>query len=438
MGRGELVVNRVARMGGTLVGETDIPSGVVRTPVWIPKIETSTELEIVLSRRGLSRPPEIACFSIDGIAHLTAGRSRAADQRTITGASADPQFDKFRTKTFTLVDPLSEYFTTRKANAGGSKRPQLHERILRLPDFPEHVAALAARDEGRPEEFWQDVVAGPDLLSLVDWCYRYQKGLRPAFYLPPVNVIEGKSSLELAQQINRTAAESFPPGEDPVVPATYLIIGTKVWKSSNMVQTLYNTISDAASDQRLIVTKALWSRNIIEDGIKRANYRDYLARIDRLKLSLEDSFLHFVMDARDEGLACLGNGADAYIEPMSGYFPYPRAPKKKEEAEREAIELELEEEELWLHPVLRTDKPMSEDEIRRLCSCPAHSDSLLSKVGRRRAHRANVRTREIEMLVDAVGSNDQGFIRRVLSKGENQNILGLLPAVEDPTDAARP
>ncbi len=437
MGRGEVVVNRVARLGGTLIGETDIPTGVVRTPAWIPKIDTSTDLEILLSRRGLIQPPELACFSIESLGRLTAGRASAADQRTITGGSADPQFEKFRTGTWTMVDPLSEYFTARRPDPVGAKRPQLRDRIVKLPGFPERVASLASQDDAQRERFWQDVIDGSHLVSVIDWSYQYQKGLRPSFFLPPVNVVHGKSTLETALQINRAAAEAFPPGEDPVVPAMYLILGTSVWKSSNFVLTLFNAVADAASDQRLIVTKALWSRTIVEDAVRRANYRDYLERINQLKVNLEDSFLHFIMDARDEGLACLGNGADAYVEPISGYFPYPRR-RERGGGALEAAELDLEPADRWLHPILRTDKPMSDEEARRLCNCPAHSDSTLPQVMRRRAHRANVRTREIQMLADAVGSADADFIRRVLSKGENQNILALLPGDGNSTGAASP
>lgn len=45
----------------------------------------------------------------------------------------------------------------------------------------------------------------------------------------------------------------------------------------------------------------------------------------------------------------------------------------------------------------------------------------------RKVHHYNVRVREVEMLVEAMGQNDVDFISRVLTSGSNQNLLKLLP-----------
>src|SRR5437867_866422 len=110
MARGQVVVNRVSRMERTLLAETDVPSGVFQSPMWVPRIESTPDLDLVMNENGLTRRPRIVCFSAESLHRITHDRVRAVNQLKIGGGSADPAFEKFRAETLVMVDPQSEYF----------------------------------------------------------------------------------------------------------------------------------------------------------------------------------------------------------------------------------------------------------------------------------------------------------------------------------------
>src|SRR5438552_5321307 len=118
MGLAEVIVNRVARLGGTLVTETNLPVGTVRTPQFIPKITTKPEFELLLKGRMLRKPAETACYEISSVGRLTKRRSENANQTTLIGDSSDPAFDSFRRTTLAMTDPQSECFSFKRTYVG--------------------------------------------------------------------------------------------------------------------------------------------------------------------------------------------------------------------------------------------------------------------------------------------------------------------------------
>lgn len=441
MGLGEVLVNPVARLGGTLVAETDIPAGTLRTPVFVPKVSTAPELGLLVDRQFIRRAPEIVCYEILSVQRLTEKRSRQAAQRTISGASADPAFDEFRRSTFSMTDPMTEYFSYKRAySTRDDKTTYIRDKIAALDGFPTEIQRIVLQREAPwGEPFWDRIVDEEFHLALIDWYSRQQRAANPSILVPPVNLVEGNSSLDLALALNDATAESFPPGEDRLVPAFYLILHPKIFKSPEFMDRLFRVVSERAGRNRIVAFKPLFLGQVLESPILRPEFARFLSNLEELKSQMGDGILNFALDVGEPGLALIGNGFDAYAEPLSGFIWFPQARGKTKEQEiEEAVDLDMGPKQgYWLHPDLRIEKPMSILEIARQCDCSVHGvippkvarDAELSNrsVPLRRSHHYNVRTRELELLVESVGNGDLSFMSRVLQAGSNQNLLKLLP-----------
>ncbi len=464
MGLGEVVVNGVARLGGCLIAETDLPRGTLRTPTFIPKAITQDELTLLIDAKRLTKRPEAVCYEISGVQRLTAWRAAQAKQRTITGKSADPGFEDFRTSVLAMTDPQTEFFSYRRTyNPKDETKTYLRQRIAALEGFPLEVRKmLNAPNAPWDETLWEQVISEELHLALIDWYARHQSTSNPAIFLPPTNVISGSRSLEASLALNGAAGAAFPPGEDRLVPAAYFILHPKIFKSSEFMNRLFKDLSGLADGYRILALKFLFPDVVLGSPSQCGELSRFLSRLDGLKRQLDDSILVMAIDAREEGLAMLANGLDAYAEPMSGFVWFPQARAKSREARaREAEDLDLEAQApYWLNPRLRVVMPMSREELGRACDCPAHgaespklgqrappaqivsSGATVTAPGlelrtdderlERKAHLFNLRTREIEMLVEAAANNDLGFVARVLQAGNNRNLLKLLPAPNVP------
>ncbi len=437
MGLGDVFVNQIARLDGTIVAETDLPSGVLRTPAFVPKVEAKPGFDMLLAGRFLRKPPELICYDITNVSRLTHTRAKRADQRTISGASADPEYDRFRKATFSMTDPRTEFFTYKKTYARtGDDRVYFRDRIALLKDFPSAVHQIVTGpDSPWGDAFWRELLEGELHLALIDWFARYQKSANPSIFLPPSCVVEGNRSLDSALRLNEAAGEAFPSGEDSLVPALYFILHPKVFKSEAFMERLRGEISSRISTYRILALKFLFPNNIIDSGPKRSELRKLLSHLDGLKKLTEDSFIVMAIDVGEPGLALVANGVDTYAEPLLGFIWFPQArARSKETRTREAEDLDFESVgAYWIHPTERTPARMTRESIANLCDCAAHTAAAegLPLAVLRRIHNYNVRSREIDMGAEAVGNRDSGFFRRVLGRGSNKNLLDLLSTGND-------
>ncbi len=457
MGLGEVVVNRVARLGGTLVAETSLPVGTFRTPQFIPKITTQAELDSIVGGRLLSRPPEMVCYEAQSVRRLTKKRFEAANQMKITGESSDQAFDTFRRNTIAMTDPQSEWFSfKRRYPSSGPDKVYFRQHMAKLDDFPAAIRDILARpDAPWHDQFWGELISSDLLIPFIDWCVRQQETSSPGVLLPPTIVVDGNRALDIATAANDAAARAFPPGEDGIVPSGYLILHQKVFMSSDFVDTIISAVSELANAHRLVALKVLDQNDVVNHPVKRPEFARFLGQVDGIKQQSGDSVAVLALDSGEPGLATMGNGIDAYVEPLSGFvFAHPLAIKTDAEKAKEAADLDLVRKGYWLHPLERVDKPMSPEEIALLCDCPTHKEfqdrkrtpapantegkrleaSPLPPLGDdemamlRKIHHYNVRVREIELLAESVGMGDSSFLNRVLRLGSNQNLLKLLPS----------
>ena len=434
MARGDVFVNARARIGGTILAETQLPRKTIMTPAYTPRVQIPLDLRVLTERLYIRRPPEMVCYELPNLERVTSTRLRKVQQRTISGESLDPTFERFTHETAAIVDPFSEYFTVRR-QAGKSPDGNpvyVRDRIASLTSFPGEVARLF-QDDAWDLKLWTQIIEGKYHLALIDWYFVYQSPIRPLIFIPPVNVVDGNSSLAVALELNRAAAAAFPPGEEPTVPAMYLPLYSSVFRSAPFMDSLFKAVAPFATDQRILILKILWYRNLNESSVMRAQLARFLNRLDGLKRQVHDTALIFVLEAQEQGLALLGNGVDAYAESLTGfeYFPQSRRPVPASVKEKKAIELDLEDNDgWWLNPKTRVMAPSTYQDITANCGCPAcrksGKDEGIDLAVRRRAHQYNIRTMEVDLLRDAVERGDSEFIRRVLGSGDNKNLLDLL------------
>ncbi len=434
MGRGDVFVNPRARVGGTLLAETEMPRMMIVTPAFVPRVKIPLDLRIITNRLYITRPPEMVCYELPTLDRLTTDRLRRTRQRTFTGESLDPAFERFTRETAAMVDPFSEYFTYRRQHSKkrDGETVYVRDRIAGLPNFPTEVAERLS-DDRWGLKVWTDLIEHNLHLTLIDWYFVYQSPIRPLIFIPPVNVVDGNHALKVAMTLNDAAANAFPPGEEPTVPAMYLPLHSSVFQSPAFMDTLFKALASFATDQRILVLKLLWFRNVRESSAQIEQLKRFLSRLDGLKRQVHDSALIFALEAQEEGLAYLGNGMDAYGEPIDGfpYFPQARKSVPPEVKAQRAIDLDLEDDDgWWLRPKLRDRVPSAYADIAASCDCPAHHGELVADpmdlAIRRRAHHYNIRTMEVDLLRDAVESGDADFVRRIISDSSRKNLVDLL------------
>lgn len=126
------------------------------------------------------------------------------------------------------------------------------------------------------------------------------------------------------------------------------------------------------------------------------------------------------------------HGVDAYAEPLSGFIWFPQArAKTREQRARETEDLDIDDKgTYWIHPIVRVPLRMTQEAIAEVCSCAAHNPEAQSHsvTSLKRIHNYNVRTQEIDSGINAMGHGESEYYRQVLSKGNDKNLLDLLPS----------
>ena len=326
-----------------------------------------------------------------------------------------------------------------------------------MEDFPDAVREIIQKtDAPWHDQFWTEIINSDLPIALIDWYARHEETSNSAIFLPPTIVVDGNRALDIALAINDAASKSFPTGEDTLVPAGYIILGSKAFKSPEFVNRLVGAVSNLASKHRLLAFKFLDQNDIVNSPVMRPEYARFLSQLDGIKQQLGDTVVNLAIDSGEAGMATMGIGIDAYVEPLSGFIlSHQVGSKTKAEKAKEEVDLDLVRLAYWLHPLERVEKPMSTAEIARLCDCQVHAEidrrtrpveSAVDQakeeivfpppvpltddemVGFRKIHHYNVRQREVELLAEAVGVGDAMFLTRVLKMGSNQNLLKLLPS----------
>ncbi len=217
-----------------------------------------------------------------------------------------------------------------------------------------------------------------------------------------------------------------------MVPALYLILHPKVFKSEDFMERLRKEISARIGTYRILALKFLFPRNVLESAPKRMELKKLLSHLNELKRVLEDSCVILAIDLGEPGLALLAHGVDAYAEPLSGFLWFPQARgRTKEQRARETEDLDIDDKgTYWIHPVIRVPLRLTQDAVAQVCHCAAHDPDAasLSVTALKRIHNYNVRTEEIDSGINALGNGDFEYYHRVLGKGQNRNLLDLLPS----------
>jgi hypothetical protein len=223
-------------------------------------------------------------------------------------------------------------------------------------------------------------------------------------------------------------------------PSMYLPISSRIFspsygKGAKTRKRILDYVRANASGYRFLFLKILWYSNL-RTRLAQEELGEFMMQVDFIKEDLKDSIAVVILDAGSEGYCLLANGADCFSEPMSGRIGVTIAERNEEDESETPIHGR------YLHP---TNGWIGFSKLRELvddadgilpCSCQAcdgyhgRLDETVPSIQwnrSRRAHAANLRTRQVESLVRGIKEGNPDDIVLRIDSGEDRNFINLVP-----------
>lgn len=427
-----VTVTQIQRTGGTVLGETTIGTKVLQTPTMAPRIKNGWEFKIICDNIELEQPVNVTVFDIHSINDIQRERRMNAPQRNLALQIVDRNFNRLTKDGIQIIDPCTEAFYWNLAT---------RDKILKVVGFEKGVLELLkVMNFTHYNGCLRALVFQKHLWSYVDSYVNSQAVMGADVVIPPSFMVTGSGApIELLQLVHERASDLLLMGKYKADVGVYVPIHYKVFSTpkKQTIEEILKFIKNAMPFKRFLFLKLAYYKNIKSDKAARKEYRAFLERIDAIKKEQGSKFIVFLLDAGDEGCYTLTNAVDVYSEPVDGVLGVIRGGPKEDEEDAVTTKHGK-----YLHPELgpipfsRLLQEIGDAKILP-CSCPAceryhHNLGFETPAFEwntsRRAHRINLRMRDIEILKHAVAQGDVSDIKHKIDRGEDRNLIDLIPS----------
>jgi hypothetical protein len=427
-----VTVTALQRTGGTVLSEVSIGAKLLKTPILAPKIKNNWEFRIVCDNIELEQLVSAVVFDIHSANDILRERKMSAPQRNLSLEVADKNYDRLAKEVIQIIDPDTEAFYWNLP---------IRNKILKVVGFEKGVEdILKVIDFSHYNGRLREIVSQKLLWSYVDSFVNRQALLGADIIIPPSFMVSGSGTpIDLLHQVHKRTADLLSMGRFKADIGAYVPILPKVFSTpkKQTIDEMIDFIRNVMPFRRFLFLKVAYYKALAGDKAARMEYRAFLEEIDTIKKELGNKFIVFLLDAGAEGCYTLTNGVDVYCEPVDGINGILKGGSKKDDEDSVMTKHGA-----YLHPELgsipfsRLLHEIGEDKILP-CSCPACNryheqlglDTPASEWNTsRRAHRINLRTRDIETLKHAVSEGNVSDIKYKIDRGEDRNLIDLIPS----------
>lgn len=433
-------VNPIARVKGASLKEISIGRKQLKTPAYIPKIQKQFDFDLVCDGEMIESKLKALSFDIHTVAEVIRKRKESAEQFTVEMQSIDEDYDDLIKETPIIIDPNTEafYYQIPWKNKGQEKL-HVKDGILESVPFPPSLKAiLRDADKEHYTQTWAKVINQDQMVSYISSYVSFEAEKKADIIVPPVPLITGQEiTLDLMKIVNektaRIVSERIMASSSMYLPLSYQVFSPSNEKGAKTRERILEYVRANIMGYRFLFIKILWYSSF-RTRLAQEELGDFMMQIDFIKEDLKDSFALMLLDAGSEGYCMLANGVDCFSEPINGNIGV-NLSGRDEESETPIHGRYLHPTQGWVGFSKLRDLVAKADGILP-CSCEAcdvyhgRLDETVPSIQwnkSRRAHAANLRTRQVDALVRGIKEGNPDDIVLRIDSGEDRNLINLVP-----------